>query len=87
MTQDKGKGLFSQAGGWLGIVLAEAVVFTTYEKYGFVHSHLSLSQSVPAPGTFNPPCAHVPCHGSKSFMFTSSVPSLRPHPTQFLSFW
>lgn len=46
MTQDKGKGLFSQAGGWLGIVLAVAVVFTTYEKYGFVHSHLSLSQCV-----------------------------------------
>lgn len=34
---------------------------------------------VPAPGTFNPPGEHVPCHGAKFSMCTSSsAVSLHP---------
>lgn len=62
-----------------GIVLAETVMFITYEKYGYQSfSPKLVLMCVPVPGTFNPPGEHVPCHEARFFMYTFYNP---PPPT------
>ena len=78
LTLEKGEGPLSRAGD--GPDCSGSIYRVCHENTALSILTWACLRVCPAPGTFNPPDEHVPCHGAKLLTYTSFNPPPPPYP-------